>query len=63
MKGLKPKNVLEALSRDKKVKAGKVRFVLAENIGQVVIRDDVPLEIIEEVLEEQTSDKRGVLPA
>jgi len=63
MKGLKPKNVLEALSRDKKVRAGKVRFVLAENIGQVVIRDDVPLEIIEEVIEEQTSDKRGVLPA
>lgn len=52
VKGLKPKRIIEALSRDKKVREGKVRFILARDIGQVVIRDDVPTGIIEEVLGE-----------
>ena len=37
----------EAMSRDKKVAAGKQRWVLLESIGQVVIRDDVPDEVVD----------------
>jgi 3-dehydroquinate synthase len=42
--------VLDALQADKKVKAGKVRFVLPTEIGQVTISDRVPSELIREVL-------------
>jgi 3-dehydroquinate synthase len=34
-------DVLGKLTYDKKVKAGKVRFVLPTGIGRVVVRDDV----------------------
>jgi 3-dehydroquinate synthase len=37
---------------DKKVKAGKVRFVLPTAIGSVVIRDDVPENLLRSVLAE-----------
>jgi 3-dehydroquinate synthase len=38
--------VEEALSRDKKLKAGRLAFVLPKGLGRVVIRDDVtPLEL------------------
>lgn len=38
--------VFEAMFYDKKVKAGKLRFVLPDRIGHVVIRDDVPPELV-----------------
>ena len=38
--------VLGAMSRDKKVSHGKLKFILPERIGSVVIRDDVPLPAI-----------------
>jgi 3-dehydroquinate synthase len=44
--------VIETLQTDKKVKAGKVRFILPTQIGQVTMTDQVPSEIIQEVLEE-----------
>ena len=34
--------VLEAMALDKKVRAGKVRWVLLEDIGRATLRDDVP---------------------
>ncbi|MFQ6112335.1 MAG: 3-dehydroquinate synthase, partial [Nitrospinota bacterium] len=37
--------LLEQLSRDKKVRDGRVRFVLMRGIGRVEIRDDVPQEL------------------
>jgi 3-dehydroquinate synthase len=40
------REVLACLQGDKKVKAGKLRFVLPTGISQVVIRDDVPAELI-----------------
>jgi 3-dehydroquinate synthase len=43
--------VFAAMHFDKKVKAGKIRFVLPERIGQVVIRDDVPDAIVRGALE------------
>ncbi len=42
---------LKILSHDKKVRDGKVRFVLPERIGKVVIRDDVPPDLIRQVLQ------------
>ena len=46
VRGLKPttKDVVDAMIFDKKVRGGKVRFVLPDRIGHVIIRDDVPVE-------------------
>lgn len=38
--------ILEAMSRDKKVVGGKQRWILLESVGNPVIRDDVPPEIV-----------------
>jgi 3-dehydroquinate synthase len=38
--------VVDAMAFDKKVKDGKLRFVLPDRIGQVVIRDDVPVAAV-----------------
>lgn len=43
--------VIEALQLDKKVKDGKVRFILPTQIGVVKITDDVPSQTIREVLQ------------
>lgn len=50
--GLPAKKVIKALKIDKKVRAGKDRFVLPEKIGKVVIRDNVSLKTIKNVLGE-----------
>ena len=42
--------IIDALQLDKKVKSGKVRFVLPTQIGTVKVTDEVPTEIIREVL-------------
>ena len=47
---LDPEAVLDCLQGDKKVRDGKVRFVLPTAIGAVVMRDDVQAETITEVL-------------
>ncbi len=39
-----PAAVIDAMFYDKKVRTGKVRLVLPDRIGHVVIRDDVPPE-------------------
>jgi 3-dehydroquinate synthase len=46
------KKITQALSIDKKVRKGKVQFVLPEKIGKVVIRDNVSLKIVRQVLKE-----------
>ena len=43
--------VIAAMSFDKKVKAGKIRFILPDRIGHVVIRDDVPAEQVRRAVE------------
>jgi 3-dehydroquinate synthetase len=35
------------MTRDKKVEAGKIRFVLLERFGRAVLRDDVPRDLLE----------------
>lgn len=42
--------IVAALTQDKKVQAGRVRFVLPEAIGKVVITDQVPSETVLAVL-------------
>ncbi len=44
--------LIELLQTDKKVKAGKVRFILPTQIGKVTICDRVPSTLIREVLKE-----------
>ena len=44
-------NLLNAVARDKKIKMGKVNFVLLEDIGKTVIRNDIQEEIIIEAFE------------
>lgn len=41
----------EAMTHDKKVRNGKIQFVLLQKIGDAVIRDDIPKTLIFETLE------------
>jgi 3-dehydroquinate synthase len=50
MPPLNIEEVLHTLTTDKKVKAGKVRFILPTAIGTVEISDQVPPEVLREVL-------------
>lgn len=43
--------VVAAMAFDKKVKTGRLRFVLPDRIGHVVIRDDVPADVVREAVE------------
>jgi 3-dehydroquinate synthase len=43
--------VVAAMSFDKKIKSGRVRFVLPDRIGHVVIRDDVPPGLVRDAVE------------
>ncbi|MFN7870939.1 MAG: 3-dehydroquinate synthase [Cyanobacteriota bacterium] len=52
---LDPEAVLACLQGDKKVRQGKVRFVLPTAIGQVQIRDDIDPGLIRQVLLELTA--------
>lgn len=45
-------DILATLQTDKKVKAGKVRFVLPTRIGEVVVTDEIPEATLVEVLKE-----------
>ena len=50
LKKLDEEKMLEAMYHDKKVKNGKIRFVLLNKIGETEIKDDVPDEQIIEVI-------------
>jgi 3-dehydroquinate synthase len=49
--GLDIEAMIDALQLDKKVKSGKVRFVLPTQIGAVKVTDEVPTETIRKVLQ------------
>ncbi len=53
---LETEAIIEALKTDKKVKAGKVRFVLPTQIGAVTITDQVSPDLLRQVLRENFSD-------
>jgi 3-dehydroquinate synthase len=52
-RGLKlpTKDVVAAMSFDKKVAAGRIRFVLPHGIGKAVIRDDLPADLVAAAVE------------
>jgi 3-dehydroquinate synthase len=50
LKGIKSKPVIDALQHDKKVRDGKVHFVLPRTIGRVEVTGDVPLELVRETV-------------
>ncbi|MGB3693440.1 MAG: 3-dehydroquinate synthase [Spirulinaceae cyanobacterium] len=50
-KRLDSQGIIAALQSDKKVKAGKVRFVLPTAIGEVTITDQVTPELLQKVIE------------
>ncbi len=44
--------ILSAMQKDKKKSAGKLRFVLPTHIGDVLVRDDIPLPTLQKILRE-----------
>jgi 3-dehydroquinate synthase len=50
--GLSARQILETMKADKKVVAGRQRYVLPREIGQVEVRDDVDATLAERVLRE-----------
>jgi len=58
---LKARELIETLKTDKKVKAGKVRFILPEKIGKVIISDRVESATIEAVINKLQSEKVGAV--
>jgi 3-dehydroquinate synthetase len=49
--GIDPEDVLKAISLDKKTSDKSVRWVLLEDIAQPVLRSDVPLSLVRQVVE------------
>jgi 3-dehydroquinate synthase len=49
--GIAPEQLIELTLRDKKVRAGRVRWVLPSAIGAVTVRDDVPEALVRAVVE------------
>lgn len=50
--GLDRDRLLAAVALDKKVQGKKVRWILLEDVGRTVIRDDVPPEIVDAALDD-----------
>ena len=49
---LKTKAILAAMMKDKKKKAGRLRFILPVKIGSVVVRDQVAPSLVHQVIRE-----------
>jgi 3-dehydroquinate synthase len=50
--GLDRERLLAAVALDKKVQGKKVRWILLEDVGRTVIRDDVPPEVVDAALDD-----------
>lgn len=48
--GIDPDDVLRAIEMDKKVRMKAVRWVLLQEIGKPIIRNDVPADLVQEVI-------------
>ena len=48
--GLAASKILSAMKRDKKKKAGRLRFILPVRIGKVVAREGIPLGLVQKIL-------------
>ncbi len=45
--------LIEAMHHDKKIVGGRIKFVLLESIGEVIVTDDVDLNLVKKVLSEK----------
>ena len=45
--GIATESVLEKMQRDKKVRSGRMRWVLPAHIGHAEVYDDIPLEVVQ----------------
>ena len=50
MPDIKVEAIMSAMAHDKKVREGKLRFVLLKSIGDVVVTDEVAPSVVEQVL-------------
>jgi 3-dehydroquinate synthase len=50
--GLSMNKIINNLKVDKKIREGKIKFVLPKKIGKVEIRDDVPLQTVKRILKD-----------
>ena len=50
MPELDPERLIEAMFLDKKVRGKAIRWVLLEEVGKPVIKDDIPMESVREIL-------------
>jgi 3-dehydroquinate synthase len=57
--GMPADPILELTLRDKKVRAGKIRWALPTGIGAATVRDDVPPDLVRALVEEATSAAPG----
>jgi 3-dehydroquinate synthase len=48
--------IRDTLLLDKKAVAGRLRFILVEGLGRVSIRDDVPSQLVEAIIDDGLSD-------
>ena len=55
MPELDPERLIEAMFLDKKVRGKAIRWVLLEEVGRPVIRDDIPMESVRDVLGEMAA--------
>lgn len=58
--GVEAAAILEAMTLDKKVRGKAIRWVLLEDIGRAVVRDDVPQELAEAVVAELIANSAGI---
>ena len=52
---LRVDNILENLKLDKKIKSGKIRFILPQKIGKVKVYNDIPSKVIVNILKSMYS--------
>jgi len=50
MPDLKVEEIVQAITHDKKILRGKVRFILPKSLGSVFITDEVSLSLVEQIL-------------
>jgi 3-dehydroquinate synthase len=50
--GISASRVINGLKVDKKIREGKIKFVLPKKVGKIEIRDDVPIPVVRRVLKE-----------
>jgi 3-dehydroquinate synthase len=51
-----PEKIVEKMQMDKKVKSGKLHYVLPTEIGKTIISNQVPIDIVKELLAKYCSD-------